>query len=397
MTMNLSELRESMAVAEQLAKQSIIRRQHPDELLGTDDKGGYIPPKQLLLYIVRMGSFTSAPKILNPDSADDALTFPEESMTPAEMESYCRQQLSELPPLLTREFTVIEQPADADSQFRIMQWNTLSQTLGVHNDNFTECPSAALDWETRRYRLIEEISHYAPDVLCLQEVDHFKFFQKALGTIGYSGVFFEKPDSPCIYIKGNNGPDGCALFFRNERFELVRTETRVIEVWKVQSNQVVVLAILRDRRTGHEVCAVTTHLKARSGALLSAIRSEQGKDLLSFVSSHAGNRPIIVCGDFNAEPSEPVYATLTQDSDPELSSAYVQATGAEADYTTWKIRGSGEVCQTLDYVFLSSSRFSVESILPPPTEQQLGEARAPSFAYPSDHFSLVTDVSILPS
>ena len=53
MTMNLSELRESMAVAEQLAKQSIIRRQHPSELLGSDDKGAYIPPKQLLLYIVR--------------------------------------------------------------------------------------------------------------------------------------------------------------------------------------------------------------------------------------------------------------------------------------------------------------------------------------------------------
>ena len=51
--MNLSELRESMAVAEQLAKQSIIRRQHPSELLGADDKGAYIPPKQLLLYIVR--------------------------------------------------------------------------------------------------------------------------------------------------------------------------------------------------------------------------------------------------------------------------------------------------------------------------------------------------------
>ena len=53
MTLNLSELRESMAVAEQLAKQSIIRRQHPSELLGSDEKDGYIPPRQLLLYIVR--------------------------------------------------------------------------------------------------------------------------------------------------------------------------------------------------------------------------------------------------------------------------------------------------------------------------------------------------------
>ena len=164
------------------------------------------------------------------------------------------------------------------------------------------------------------------------------------------------------------------------------------------ARQVVVLAILRDRNTRHEVCAVTTHLKARSGALLSAIRSEQGKDLRSFVAAHAAGRPVIVCGDFNAEPAEPVYATLTEEggAEPELTSAHVQATGAEADYTTWKIRGSGEVRQTLDYVFLSTGRFSVEAVLPPPTEQQLGKARAPSLGYPSDHFSLVADVSVLP-
>ena len=75
-----------------------------------------------------MGSFTSAPKILNPDSADDAVTFPADVMTPAEMEVFCRQQLKSLPPLLTRDFTVIEPSADPENQIRIMQWNMLSQS-----------------------------------------------------------------------------------------------------------------------------------------------------------------------------------------------------------------------------------------------------------------------------
>ncbi|XP_037088145.1 nocturnin-like isoform X2 [Pollicipes pollicipes] len=345
----------------------------------------------------RMGSFTSAPKILNPDSEDDDVTFPVAHMSPQEMEQHCQQQLAGQPQLLTRDFIVYNQPTDDHNQIRIMQWNALSQTLGVHNDNFTQCPASALEWCTRRYRLAEEVSHYAPDVLCLQEIDHFKFFQKALGTMGYSGIFFPKPDSPCIYIKGNNGPDGCALFFNTERFELVKAETRVIEVWKVQSNQVVVLAILRDRRSGQELCAVTTHLKARSGALLSAIRSEQGKDLMAFVAAHCGERPVVVCGDFNAEPSEPVYSAMTEEAWPALTSAQRQATGAEATYTTWKIRATGEVRQTLDYVFLSRGRFSVDALLPPPSGQRLGESRAPCLTYPSDHFSLVADVSLLPS
>ena len=72
----------------------------------------------------------------------------------------------------------------------------------------------------------------------LQEVDHFKFLQRALGAMGYEGFFFPKPSSPCLGIKGNNGPDGCAMFFRTERFELIQTVTKNIDIWKVQSNQV---------------------------------------------------------------------------------------------------------------------------------------------------------------
>ena len=35
-----------------------------------------------------------------------------------------------------------------------------------------------------------------------QEVDHFKLLEKALGSVGYSGRFLPKPDSPCIYLTG---------------------------------------------------------------------------------------------------------------------------------------------------------------------------------------------------
>lgn len=69
-------------------------------------------------------------------------------------------------------------------------------------------------------------------------MDHYKFLSRALGALGYNGTYFPKPDSPCIYIKDNNGPDGCAIFYRKDMFELIRVETRIVEVWRVQSNQV---------------------------------------------------------------------------------------------------------------------------------------------------------------
>ena len=41
------------------------------------------------------------------------------------------------------------------------------------------------------------------------------------------------------------------------------------------------------------------------------LRNEQGKDLMEYLNVQARGRPIVCSGDFNAEPIEPVYQTLT--------------------------------------------------------------------------------------
>lgn len=194
--------------------------------------------------------------------------------------------------------------------------------LGTTNDSFVCCPDDALEWGNRRYQIVQEILEYAPDVICLQEVDHFNFLKACLETQGYNGTFFPKPDSPCLYLDGNNGPDGCALFYRRDKFDFVRSDTRVLEVWRVQSNQVAVAAVLRVRETNREFLVAATHLKARKGALLSTLRNEQGKDLLDFVNATAEGRPVILCGDFNAEPTEPIYRTVLSHPELNLGSAY---------------------------------------------------------------------------
>jgi nocturnin len=159
---------------------------------------------------------------------------------------------------------------------------------------------------------------------------------------------------------------------------------------------VVILAILRHKVTGREICVATTHLKARQGALLSTLRNEQGKDILDFLHEHVHNRPLVVCGDFNAEPSEPVYSTILSDERFDFHSAYRTLDGQEPAYTTWKIRGEGETCHTIDYVFYSRNHFNVQQLLAFPTGHQVGPNRVPSFQYPSDHFSLVVDFQWTP-
>ena len=47
--------------------------------------------------------------------------------------------------------------------------------------------SRALDWSSRRWRVVEEILRHQPDLVCLQEVDHFPFIEAALASTGYCG------------------------------------------------------------------------------------------------------------------------------------------------------------------------------------------------------------------
>ncbi|XP_017036729.1 nocturnin isoform X3 [Drosophila kikkawai] len=394
-----------------------------------------------------MGSFNSAPKINNVDSQDDGLELPTGLSTAALLQHVQQLRNSgglEQSSLLTRGFLKPLQTADdvtdglrclklnsvsrvcsapvegeASQNIRLLQWNILSQTLGQHNDGFVRCPEEALTWEHRKYLIVQEILQNQPDVICLQEVDHFKFLQTVLGSQNYAGIFFPKPDSPCLYIEQNNGPDGCAIFYKRDKLQLQGYDTRILEVWRVQSNQVAIAARLRLRSSGREFCVCTTHLKARHGALLAKLRNEQGRDLIRFVKQFAGETPLLLCGDFNAEPVEPIYATILGCDLLRLGSAYAdvkvdrekilaqpseevaefvaESMKREPPYTTWKIREEGEECHTIDYVFYTPDRLKIKNCLDFPAGEQIGKNRTPSFQYPSDHFSLVCDFELLPS
>ncbi|KAK2903746.1 nocturnin isoform X2 [Channa argus] len=292
-----------------------------------------------------------------------------------------------------------------NSSIRIMQWNILAQALGEGKDGFIRCPLDALNWQERKYLILEEILTYHPDIICLQEVDHYyDTFHPIMASLGYHGSFLAKPWSPCLDVEQNNGPDGCAMFFRRSRFSLHGLAHLRLSAMMLPTNQVAIVQTLKCRVTGRQLCVAVTHLKARSG--WERLRSAQGADLLQSlrnITSLGGSRsnaasatvPLVVCGDFNAEPSEDVYRRFSS-SALGLSSAYklLSSDGqTEPAYTTWKIRPSGESCSTLDYIWYSHDALSVDSLLDIPTEDQIGPDRLPSYHYPSDHLSLLCDIS----
>lgn len=320
-----------------------------------------------------------------------------EPLEPQELLAECRAVLRSRPPRCRRDF--VAAPASRPSRhppIRVMQWNILAQALGEGKDNFVKCPVEALRWEERKCLILEEILAYQPHILCLQEVDHyFDTFQPLLSRLGYQGTFFPKPWSPCLDVAHNNGPDGCALFFLRSRFQLLASANLRLSAMTLKTNQVAIAQTLECRESRRRFCVAVTHLKARTG--WERLRSAQGSDLLQNLQAitQGAGLPLIVCGDFNAEPGEEVYERFAASS-LQLDSAYklLSADGqSEPPYTTWKIRQSGESCHTLDYIWYSRRALSVRSALGLLTEEQVGPGRLPSFNYPSDHLSLVCDFS----
>lgn len=194
----------------------------------------------------------------------------------------CEAALRGRPPRFHRQFVRCgDGPGDA---IRVMQWNILAQALGEGADCFVRCPLEALSWPVRKYLILEEILTYRPHILCLQEVDHYyDTFKPVMRTLGYGGNFFPKPWSPCLAVEGNNGPDGCAIFFDQSRFELVDSTSVRLSAMLIPTNQIAVLTTLRCRVTGRCVFVAVTHLKARRG--WERLRSAQGSDLLGHLQN----------------------------------------------------------------------------------------------------------------
>ncbi|KAM4584722.1 nocturnin-like isoform 3-T3 [Odontesthes bonariensis] len=328
-------------------------------------------------------------------------------LDPAELLQQCDEALGDQPPRLRRKFVHLGDGDGAPSgPIRVMQWNILAQALGEGVDNFVQCPQEALCWSRRKYLILEEILTYRPHILCLQEVDHYyDTFQPVLAGLGYGSHFCPKPWSPCLDVEGNNGPDGCALFFDQSRFELLDSVNLRLSAMMLPTNQVAIMTTLRCRSTGRCMCVAVTHLKARSG--WEWLRSTQGSDLLwhlqnlvqKVADAPAGEPnasvPALVCGDFNAVPTEEVYRRFAA-SPLGLDSACKKLSQdglTEPQFTSWKIRATGECCTTLDYIWYTKDTLRVDAVLDMPTEEQIGPNRLPSLSYPSDHLSLVCDFS----
>ena len=164
----------------------------------------------------------------------------------------------------------------------------------------------------------------------------------------------------------------------------------MLSVWGVDSNQVALAVSLTHSLTGRRIVCATSHLKARTGNINVMMRAEQGRHLLEWLDLVRQDSPVILAGDFNAEPDEPVLHLVTTSPELPLQSSYdLQQT----EFTSCKLRHSGKEVKLLDYILHSPSLETV-STLDIPDMKDLGPLLLPSTVFPSDHLSLAARIRL---
>ncbi|KAI7694639.1 CCR4-NOT transcription complex subunit 6-like [Sarcoptes scabiei] len=107
--------------------------------------------------------------------------------------------------------------------FTVMSYNVLCDKL-ASRQLYAYCPSWALSWDFRKNIIMKEIKQYDADIICLQEVESGQFeafFLPELKTAHYYGIFSPKSRAKTMNEQERKRVDGCAIFFKTEKFELV--------------------------------------------------------------------------------------------------------------------------------------------------------------------------------
>jgi nocturnin len=221
---------------------------------------------------------------------------------------------------------------------RFLQFNVLADGLsGLRADlgDFSRLTAHELQWDRRQWKLLFEILQYDPDVVTLQECDHFHdVFLPLLRQAGYDGVFAAKPRSACLEVSTRS--DGCAVFWKTSKVDVHSVRTLVYDNQATPStdcnscsdskqllllpqNQVALL-VRCSLRGGHAltdsptILVATTHLKAVKTDSGERLRLSQIKQLLQTIESETHSaqavNAVIIAGDLNSSPTNTVYPFL---------------------------------------------------------------------------------------
>lgn len=224
-------------------------------------------------------------------------------------------------------------------------------------------------------------------------------------------MFCPKFKSPCFDMKVNYGPDGSAIFYRKNVFQIQNLSCDKIPSWSLDDDdskddqppafdsQMILIAELKHISSGRHVTIVSIHLKSKASN--HAKRARQIKHVLKEVSMHVmaslkstdiGKHAVIMCGDFNGEPFENFYKSIVDMPGFGFKDAYSNLASGEGKLpTSIKFRGNPAemLTRAIDYVFYRPLALELTEYLELPVDDPIiKEQGLPNLTYSSDHLAL---------
>ena len=269
-------------------------------------------------------------------------------------------------------FLLVINTLPSSAQTKVMTYN-------IRNSNAADGVNG---WAKRRETLVALIRKVNPDILGTQEVlrDQLKYLKTSLTDYESFGV--GRND-------GKHKGEHSALFFKKGKYELVKggnfwlSETPDkpgSKSWDAAITRICSWVELKDKGTGKTFFVFNTHFDHR-GKLA---RRNSAALIHHYIDSLAGSAPVIVTGDFNFEPSDPGYVTMTDKTSYKvpLSDSYTE--GA-LTYTDCGFEVSNTKCNRIDYIFFSAafakSNYTVH------TDNN-------GLYYPSDHLTVSVELTL---
>ncbi|PUZ42683.1 hypothetical protein GQ55_9G601600 [Panicum hallii var. hallii] len=232
----------------------------------------------------------------------------------------------------------LDSRASSFGTFTVLSYNILADTYAT-SDTYSYCPTWALSWAYRRQNLLREIIGYHADIICLQEVqnNHFEeFFAPELDKHGYQALYKKRTTE--IYAGTPQAIDGCATFFRRDRFSHVKkyevefnkaaqsltdaiipAAQKKLALTRLVKDNIALIAVLEAKFGNHGtenpskrqlLCVANTHINIHHD--LKDVKLWQIHTLLKGLEKIAvsADIPMLVCGDFNSIPGSTSHGLL---------------------------------------------------------------------------------------
>lgn len=237
-------------------------------------------------------------------------------------------------------------------------------------------------WTNRKAFLLNQVQFYHPDIMGTQEgLKHqLDYLQTGLESYEYKGVGRDD---------GLTKGEYTAIFYNKNKFTVLKEGTFWLSPtpdtvglgWDAVCNRTCTYLLLEDQQSQQKYWVFNTHFDH----IGKVARQKAAQLILAKIKTlNVANYPVILMGDFNVVPTDPVYTILTNQLADTQKASQLPPFGNEGTFNGFKFHQP--LTRRIDYIFADTSRLDV---LKYATLSDSKDCR-----YPSDHLPVFVEVLI---